>query len=143
MRAGKDVEDTMPPDMPDWSAGTDLAPAGRAALAGPLQRALARTRRWLLDDQHPDGYWVAELEGDSILQSETILLWTFLGRQDTEPARRAARHLVEKQLPEGGWAMYPGGDVEISASVKAYFALKLTGHDPKAAYMRRARRAIW
>ena len=41
------------------------------------------------------------------------------------------RYLVEKQLPEGGWAMYPGGGVEISGSVKAYFALKLTGHDPE------------
>ena len=38
--------------------------------------------------------------------------------------------------------MYPGGGVEISGSVKAYFALKLTGHDPSAEYMERARRAI-
>ena len=50
-----------------------------------------------------------------------------------------AAYLVEKQLPDGGWAMYPGGGVEISGSVKAYFALKLTGHDPSAEYMQRAR----
>src|SRR5262249_39571315 len=42
----------------------------------------------------------------------------------------------------GGWAIYPGGNVDISASVKAYFALKLTGHDPDAPEMRRARAAI-
>ena len=45
-------------------------------------------------------------------------------------------------MPEGGWAMYPGGALEISGSVKAYFALKLTGHDPAADYMVRAREAI-
>jgi squalene-hopene/tetraprenyl-beta-curcumene cyclase len=111
-------------------------------LAAPVRRAITRSRRWFLSQQHPDGFWEAELEGDTILESETILLWAFLGREDSDAARRAARRLIEKQLPEGGWAMYPGGGVEISGSVKAYFALKLTGHDPSAEYMQRARRAI-
>ncbi len=111
-------------------------------LAAPVRRAIARTRSWLLARQQPEGCWVAELEGDTILESETILLVAFLGREDSELARRAAERLVETQLPQGGWAMYPGGDVDISGSVKAYFALKLTGHDPGSEYMQRARRAI-
>ena len=111
-------------------------------LAVPVRRAIGRTRQWLLGRQHAEGYWVAELEGDTILESETILLLAFLNREDSPLARRAARYLVEKQLPEGGWSMYPGGRVEISGSVKAYFALKLTGHDPSAEYMQRARQAI-
>lgn len=115
---------------------------GSGSLAAPVRRAMLRTRRWLLRQQHDDGYWVAELEGDTILESDTILLWAFLGREQSDLARRAARRLVEMQLPEGGWAMYPGGGVEISGSVKAYFALKLTGHDPSSEYMQRARRAI-
>ena len=112
------------------------------SLAAPVRRAIHQTRQWLLDQQAADGSWCAELEGDSLLESETILLLTFLGHEDTEAAERLADYLVEKQLPEGGWAMYPGGQVEISGSVKAYFALKLTGHDPSAEYMRRARTAI-
>ena len=60
----------------------------------------------------------------------------------TPLAQRAASYLLQKQLPDGGWSMYPGGRVEISGSVKAYFALKLVGHDPSAEYMQRARRAI-
>ncbi|NQT37846.1 MAG: terpene cyclase/mutase family protein [Planctomycetes bacterium] len=111
-------------------------------LVDSLRRAVARTRQWLLGQQHPQGHWVAELQGDSILESETILLLAFLGREHSQEARRAARYLVEQQLPDGGWAMYPGGRVEISGSVKAYFALKLTGHDPSAEYMQRAREAI-
>ena len=96
----------------------------------------------MLSRQQPDGHWCAELEGDTILESETILLLAYLGREDSSLARRASRYLIEKQLPEGGWAMYPGGQIEISGSVKGYFALKLTGHDPAAEYMQRARRAI-
>jgi squalene-hopene/tetraprenyl-beta-curcumene cyclase len=95
-----------------------------------------------LAQQDDDGSWCAELEGDTILESETILMLTFLGREHTPLARRAAAYLVRKQMPEGGWAKFPGGRLDISGSVKAYFALKLTGHDPAAEFMVRARRAI-
>lgn len=116
-------------------------PAGNS-LAKAVRRSILRTRRWFLGEQKPEGHWVAELEGDSILQSETILLLAYFGREQSDLARRAAERLVDTQRPEGGWAMYPGGGVEISGSVKAYFALKLTGHDPGAEYMQRARQAI-
>ncbi len=118
----------------DGSAGT--------CLPGSVRRAIACSRQWLRGQQQPDGHWVGELEGDTILESEIVLLWAFLGREQSSLARRAARYLIEKQLPEGGWAMYPGGRAEISGSVKAYFALKLTGHDPSEEYMQRARSAI-
>lgn len=108
----------------------------------PLRHAILRTRQWLLSEQHGDGYWEAELEGDSILQSETVLLLAYLGREKGRLAQRAARTLLDQQLPEGGWALYPGGRLDISASVKAYFALKVTGHDPSSEPLERARRAI-
>jgi squalene-hopene/tetraprenyl-beta-curcumene cyclase len=95
-----------------------------------------------LDEQHADGHWVAELEGDTILESEYILLLAFLGQHESEVARKAARYILNAQLDGGGWTTYPGGPVDISASVKAYFALKLTGHDPSSAPMQRARAAI-
>ncbi len=107
-----------------------------------VQEAIHRTSRWLLDHQHSDGHWCAELQGDSILESETLILWAFLERERGELAGRLAQYLLESQLPEGGWASFPGGPVNISASVEAYFALKLTGHDPHSEPMRRAREAI-
>lgn len=115
---------------------------GPAAPAAELTTAIERTTHWLSERQHADGHWCAELEGDSILESEYILLLAFLGRAQSDEARQAANHLLKLQLPNGGWNMYPGGAVEISGSVKAYFALKLTGHDPEAPYMRRARQCI-
>jgi len=111
-------------------------------LAQEVQQAIGRTCDWLLERQFSDGHWCAELQGDSILESETLLLWAFLGRERCELARRLAQYLLEIQLPEGGWASFPGGPLNISASVEAYFALKLTGYDPASEPMRRARQAI-
>ena len=104
--------------------------------------AMLQASQHLLQLQHRDGYWCGELEGDTILESEFILLLAFLGREKSKYAEKAARYLIGKQLPGGGWSMYPGGALDVSNSVKAYFALKITGHDYQAEYMRRARRAI-
>ena len=111
-------------------------------MAAPLRQAIFRTQQWLVSQQHADGYWVAELEGDSILQSEFLLLLAYLGEEHSSLAQKCARYLIEKQTTDGYWNHYPGGAIDISASVKAYFALKLTGHDPSTEYMQRARAAI-
>lgn len=107
-----------------------------------LRSGIQRSCEWFQERQTEEGYWCGELEGDTILESEYILLMAFLGRQHTLEVKQAANYLLAQQLPSGGWAMYPGGQPEISGSVKAYFALKLTGHDPEAPYMRRARQCI-
>jgi len=124
------------------SAEGGIAPHGQRPESPPLIQAIEAARDWLLTHQQPDGHWCGELEGDTILESETILLLAFLGRESSPLARKAARYLVKQQLPGGGWAMYPGGRLDISGSVKAYFALKVTGHDPESEPMQRARRAI-
>ena len=80
----------------------------------------------LLTKQRPDGHWVGELQGDTILESEFILLMAFLGRESED--KRAARPPTtcsRNRRPTAAGAIYPGGPVDISVSVKAYFALKL------------------
>jgi squalene-hopene/tetraprenyl-beta-curcumene cyclase len=121
-----------------------LAPPARPdVLAGlPVRRALDRARRRLLSLQRPDGHWRGELQGDTILESEYVLLMAFLGREDEDHCRRAANYVLDQQRSDGSWSNYPDGPLELSVSVKAYLALKLTGHDPEAPYMRRARAAI-
>jgi squalene-hopene/tetraprenyl-beta-curcumene cyclase len=113
-----------------------------AVLAELVDRACQRTVDYLLSRQHTDGHWCFELEGDSILESEYLLLQAFLGRHQSPLSLKVATCLLEQQSPSGGWVMYPGGSVDVSASVKAYFALKLTGYDPESEAMRRARAAI-
>ncbi|MBM4072995.1 MAG: squalene--hopene cyclase [Planctomycetes bacterium] len=107
-----------------------------------LEAAVARARGCLLDMQNPDGHWVGELQGDTILESEYVLLMAFLGRDGEERVKKAARYILTQERPDGGWSNYPGGPVDLSVSVKAYFALKIAGHDPDAPYMRRARQLI-
>jgi squalene-hopene/tetraprenyl-beta-curcumene cyclase len=108
----------------------------------PREAAIEATRDWLLARQDATGFWCGELEGDTILESETIVLLAWLRKENSSLARKAAEYIRRQQLPAGGWAMYPGGQLDVSGSVKAYFALKLTGHSPDADYMQRARAAI-
>ena len=119
-----------------------LASLGLTDESERLGNAIVRTRDWLLSQQYPDGFWVGELEGDTILESEYILLLTWLGHGDSEEVRRAARYIENLQLESGGWAIFPGGPLEISASVKAYWALKIAGHSANEEQMVRAREAI-
>jgi squalene-hopene/tetraprenyl-beta-curcumene cyclase len=107
-----------------------------------LIEAIDTTSHWLLDQQHDAGYWVGELEGDTILESEYVLLLAYLGRLDDPVCVKACRYIRSQQVADGGWAIYPGGPSEVSASVKAYFALKLLGIAPDDPAMARARAAI-
>ena len=96
--------------------------------------------------QRDDGHWVFEFEADATIPAEYIFLHHYLDDIDT-PAYRAlepnlARYLRRIQGTHGGWPLFPDGDLNISASVKAYWALKLAGDSPDAPHMRRAREAI-
>lgn len=118
-------------------------PRAEAAPSGErVERAIDRTWSWLRGVQKADGHWCAELEGDTILESEYAMLVYFLEHRVTDKMHLLAAYLRQKQAPNGGWTMYPGGPVEVSGSVKAYFVLKLVGDDPKAPHMQRARQAI-
>ncbi|MEX2287800.1 MAG: terpene cyclase/mutase family protein [Planctomycetaceae bacterium] len=136
-----DVPESRGIGGPTYASTSEADPFAFAS-ESPLLNAIRATRDWLLERQHVEGYWVGELEGDTILESEYILLLAWLGQEHSDRARRCANYIVSKQLPEGGWAIYPGGPLEISASVKAYFALKLCGQSPEAEHMLRAREAI-
>jgi squalene-hopene/tetraprenyl-beta-curcumene cyclase len=107
-----------------------------------LQAGIDRARQGLLARQQPDGHWVGELQGDVTLESEFVFLMTFLGREREERVAKAGRYILGQQLPDGGWNNYMDGPADLSASVKAYFALKIAGHDPDVAYMRRAAQLI-
>lgn len=120
---------------------TQESARARSPILG-LGNATAAARRYLLSIQHEDGHWCGELEGDSILESEYILTLHFLGRTGQKRVPKAAEYLRRQQLPGGGWASYAGGPPDVSASVKAYFALKLVGDDPDAPHMAKARRVI-
>ncbi|MCE9620460.1 MAG: squalene--hopene cyclase [Planctomycetes bacterium] len=100
--------------------------------------------------QKPDGHWCAELEGDSILQSEYLLMKWILGQEaapmvdgrSAQTLQKIVRQLRSQQREDGGWGQYPGSDVDLSATVKGYFCLKLFGDSPEAPHMRKARDVV-
>lgn len=107
-----------------------------------LDDAVGRARDALLRRQKPDGHWVFELEADATIPAEYVLLEHFLDRIEPELERKIGVYLRATQGAHGGWPLFHDGAFNISASVKAYFALKMIGDDPDAAHMRRARDAI-
>ena len=104
--------------------------------------ALQQTSRWFIKNQNADGHWRGSLEGDTILESEYLLICGWAGRLDQDTMFGCTKRILAEQLPEGGWAIYPGGDADPSASVKAYLALKMCGYDANSEPMKRARIAI-
>jgi len=121
---------------------TERIPASGDALFEQTRDSIESAQRHLLSIQREDGHWCGELEGDTILGSEYVLTLYFLGRTDDPRVGKAAEYIRRKQLPDGAWAIYPGGPPEVSASVKAYLVLKLVGDDPRAPHMVRARETI-
>src|SRR5438874_1228115 len=101
-----------------------------------LDAAMHRARRCLLSLQNPDGHWCGELQGDTILESEFVLLMAFLGREREDKVQKAARYIMTQERPDGGWSNHPGGPVDLNVSAKAYFALKIAGHEAEAPCMR-------
>ncbi|GLS21215.1 putative squalene--hopene cyclase [Labrys miyagiensis] len=108
-----------------------------------LDRAVARGRDALKACQRPDGHWLFELEADATIPAEYILLRHYLAEpDDLELEGKIAVYLRRIQGTHGGWPLFEGGALDVSASVKAYFALKMIGDDPALPHMEKARQAI-
>ena len=110
--------------------------------ADGLESSIARATEALLKLQRHDGHWVFDLEADPAIPAEYVMILHFLGEPDARVERGTANYLRRRQEAHGGWPMLIGGGLNVSASVKAYFALKLAGDPADAPHMVRAREAI-
>ena len=113
-----------------------------SSAASAVDAAIARAHALLLASQEPDGHWVGELEADSTISSEYILCGHLMDRVDREREAKIVAYLRGRQLPDGGWSLYEGGPADLSASIKAYFAMKVAGVSAEDAAMARARGLI-
>ncbi len=107
-----------------------------------LETGIAKACQALINLQRDDGHFVFELEADATIPAEYILLKHYLGEVDPEMDRRIAVYLRRIQADHGGWPLFHDGKLDVSCSVKAYFALKAAGDDVNAPHMVRAREAI-
>ncbi len=112
-----------------------------------ISQAAQRATDFLVSLQAEQGYWWAELTADTTLESDYILLQLWLHppvngvwNPPTRPLiNKAVDSILARQLPDGGFNIYPQGPTDLSATVKAYFSLKLAGldyNDPRLATAR-------
>lgn len=101
--------------------------------------SIEQARDYLFAQQHKDGYWCGELEADTTLESDYIAIHTLLGTGKRSRMERAVPEIIRHQNADGGWPIFAGGPSNISASVKAYFALKLMGYRQDHPVLERAR----
>jgi squalene-hopene/tetraprenyl-beta-curcumene cyclase len=107
-----------------------------------LDAAIERAAGALMRVQRPDGHWLFALEADATIPAEYVLLNRYLGRKEPALERKIGAYLRRNQGSDGGWPLVRDGATDVSASVKAYFALKMIGDSPMAQHMARARAAI-
>src|SRR6187397_397500 len=126
-------------------AGDSVAPVDHVAPvdAVALEKSISSATEALFGYRQSDGHWVFELEADSTIPSEYVLLRHYLGEPvDSELEAKIANYLRRTQGAHGGWPLVQDGPFEMSASVKSYFALKMIGDSVDAPHMERAREAI-
>src|SRR5438477_12020802 len=133
--------------MPDASTAAAInnnPSSSDPSLGDPsLEQRIEAASRALIACQRPDGHFVFELEADATIPAEYVLLRHYLAEPVDAPLEaKIAVYLRRVQGEHGGWPLFRDGDLDVSASVKAYFALKMIGDPVEAPHMRRAREAI-
>jgi squalene-hopene/tetraprenyl-beta-curcumene cyclase len=126
------------------SSATKAQPAGVSGIVSleKVEEHIEKARDALLKKQKEDGHWCFELEADCTIPAEYILMMHYLDKIDEELEQKIAVYLRRRQNEEGGWPLYYGGSVDLSCTVKCYYALKLAGDDPEESHMLKARKAI-
>lgn len=138
---------SLPPRVPDGptltaSEGTEVSADGRGVSDDALDAAIAEALTAFEALRADDGHWIFELEADATIPSEYILLNHYLGEIDDALEAEIASYIRDRQNEDGGWPLFHGGATDISCSVKAYYALKLSGDPVDSPHMKRARTAI-
>src|SRR6202165_1784288 len=145
----------MEESSPYRSAHSSSQSSARSSASAPQMRlgkiddlgsrvavAVDAAPKYLFSQQYEEGYWCGELEADTSLESDYILLHTLLGTGSQGRFDKAARYILNHQNEDGGWSIYAAGPSNISASVKAYFGLKLAGFTADHPALARARKRI-
>jgi squalene-hopene/tetraprenyl-beta-curcumene cyclase len=116
--------------------------APSSELMDRARAAVRRARGYLLDAQRPEGCWHFPLEANATMDAQYVFFNRLVGRARPEVEARLAEHLLHTQNDEGAWPLFYGGAGNLSATIEAYFALKLTGRQENEPAMRRAREFV-
>jgi squalene-hopene/tetraprenyl-beta-curcumene cyclase len=124
------------------SGGAGAAAAPQLNFDSQVERAIARSVRWLLSAQDSEGFWWGELEADTTLESDYIFFLHVIGEVKSPKIPKLANFIRMHQLPDGGWNIFQGGPSELNATVKAWVALRIAGDAADSPHLQCARRKI-
>src|ERR671939_738540 len=94
-----------------------------------LDRAIDRATSRLLELQHPDGWWVGELESNVTMTAQHLFWHHMLGLRTPALDRKIANELLARRRDDGTWSIWYEGPADLSTSLEAYVALKMAGVD--------------
>ncbi|TCJ35735.1 squalene--hopene cyclase [Parafrankia sp. BMG5.11] len=128
--------------IPTQTSAGDATARDRTAAAGSeLAHALRLATDHLLALQDGTGWWKFDLETNTSMDAEDLLLREYLGIRTAEVTAASARFIRSRQSDDGSWPQYFGGPGELSTTVESYIALRLAGDDASAPHMLSA--ATW
>src|SRR5580693_4008251 len=136
------AEKPSPIPVPAPARGDIVALTLTKTVSTLLDRAIASARDAMIGRQTAAGYWLFELEADCTIPAEYIMMMHFLDEIDSVLQEKLAVYLRRHQADHGGWPLFLGGELDLSCTVKVYYALKLAGDDITAPHVVRAREAI-
>ncbi|GAA2716482.1 MULTISPECIES: prenyltransferase/squalene oxidase repeat-containing protein [Streptomyces] len=85
----------------------------------------------LLSLQRDDGSWEGEMEWNTTVLSQYVIVLRVLERPPDETSRQGmVTHFRNTRTPEGGWGMHPAAPPSPYATLLAYVALRLLGLGP-------------
>ena len=133
---------STPTSTPAVEPGRTRTPTRTTVEPQTLDAAIDKAASTLVRAQHADGYWRFDLEADASITAEYILMMHFMDEIEVPLQAKLAAYLRSIQQESGGWGLFPDGPIDLSCSVKAYYALKLAGDDKDEPHMVAARTVI-
>ena len=107
-----------------------------------LDKAIQASVRYFLKEQHPDGYWHFNLYDNITLTAEYVMFMHLVGEVNELHQKKACQHIIDTQNKDGSFSVYYGADGDLSATIEAYHALKLSGFHKNHPTLVRARKFI-
>ena len=116
----------------------------------PAMRSQRASIRSILDDVRPvirsrqseDGSWRYLLEGSVLANAYYILVEALFPPSDRDLMESLAGSIERRQLPNGGFGLFPEHPGDFSTTLEAYLALRLAGRSPEAEAAARAVRFL-
>ncbi len=120
----------------------ELKVAVEPELKTQVETTISRVQQYMLGLQKPDGHWCGELTVDITCVADYLTYMHWRGQVDFDVQEKIVKHVLDRQLEDGGWNQYTGGPSEINLSVKGYLVLKLAGYTEEEPVMKKARKTI-